>query len=257
MIAVARAHGMMVMVGCMIESSLGITAAAHFTPLVDIVDLDGAALLANDPFIGARIDGGQVTLPDGPGLGVTAAMTDRFAQVALPLPLATPVHLPHSRDAGRPGGPGRARRRAGSPPRADRHRRRGRREPPPGRAEGRAGRPRSPSRRCPAALLETARMDRGLLRRAARAHAQVRCCPAGMWGESQVVVVAGRSGATRPRRRWRGRWSAWLERRGGEAPVPTAARALKRPLWEVLERLARVRAVDAPGRTARHRGGGA
>ena len=72
MIAVARAHGMMVMVGCMIESSLGITAAAHFTPLVDIVDLDGAALLANDPFAGAGIAGGQVTLPDGPGLGVRA-----------------------------------------------------------------------------------------------------------------------------------------------------------------------------------------
>jgi L-Ala-D/L-Glu epimerase len=70
MIAVARAHGMIVMVGCMIESSLGITAAAHFTPLVDIVDLDGAALLANDPFVGAGIAGGQVTLPDGPGLGV-------------------------------------------------------------------------------------------------------------------------------------------------------------------------------------------
>jgi L-Ala-D/L-Glu epimerase len=70
MIAVARAHGLMVMVGCMIETSLGITAAAHFTPLVDIVDLDGAALLANDPFTGATIDGGQVTLPSGPGLGV-------------------------------------------------------------------------------------------------------------------------------------------------------------------------------------------
>lgn len=70
MIAVARAHGLMVMVGCMIESSLGITAAAHFTPLVDIVDLDGAALLSNDPFVGAHIDGGQVTLPSAPGLGV-------------------------------------------------------------------------------------------------------------------------------------------------------------------------------------------
>jgi L-alanine-DL-glutamate epimerase-like enolase superfamily enzyme len=70
MIAVARAHGLMVMVGCMIESSLGITAAAHITPLVDIVDLDGAALLADDPFVGARIDGGQVTLPSAPGLGV-------------------------------------------------------------------------------------------------------------------------------------------------------------------------------------------
>jgi L-alanine-DL-glutamate epimerase-like enolase superfamily enzyme len=70
MIAVARAHGLMVMVGCMIESSLGITAAAHVTPLVDIVDLDGAALLADDPFVGAEIEGGQVTLPSGPGLGV-------------------------------------------------------------------------------------------------------------------------------------------------------------------------------------------
>jgi L-alanine-DL-glutamate epimerase-like enolase superfamily enzyme len=70
MIAIARAHGMMVMVGCMIESSLGISAAAHFTPLVDIADLDGAALLANDPFIGAGIEDGQVTLPPGPGLGV-------------------------------------------------------------------------------------------------------------------------------------------------------------------------------------------
>lgn len=70
MIAIARAHGLMVMVGCMIESSLGITAAAHFTPLVDVVDLDGAALLSEDPFVGATIDGGQVRIPDGPGLGV-------------------------------------------------------------------------------------------------------------------------------------------------------------------------------------------
>ncbi|HYF39225.1 MAG TPA: dipeptide epimerase [Gemmatimonadales bacterium] len=70
MISVARAHGLMVMVGCMIESSLGITAAAHVTPLVDIVDLDGAALLADDPFVGTGIEGGQVTLPSDPGLGV-------------------------------------------------------------------------------------------------------------------------------------------------------------------------------------------
>jgi len=70
MIAVARAHHMTVMVGCMIESSLAITAAAHFTPLVDIVDLDGAALLSVDPFTGATIAGGQVRLPTGPGLGV-------------------------------------------------------------------------------------------------------------------------------------------------------------------------------------------
>ena len=89
MIAVARAHGMMVMVGCMIESSLGITAAAHFTPLVDIVDLDGAALLANDPFIGASIAGGQVTLARRPRARRPGEMSERFAQVALPLPLAS------------------------------------------------------------------------------------------------------------------------------------------------------------------------
>jgi L-Ala-D/L-Glu epimerase / N-acetyl-D-glutamate racemase len=71
MIAIARAHHMMVMVGCMIESSIAITAAAHLTPLVDIVDLDGAALLAADPFTGATIAGGQVRLPTGPGLGLS------------------------------------------------------------------------------------------------------------------------------------------------------------------------------------------
>lgn len=71
MIAIARAHQMTVMIGCMIESSLGITAAAHLTPLVDVVDLDGAALLSEDPFVGATIAGGQVRLPDGPGLGVS------------------------------------------------------------------------------------------------------------------------------------------------------------------------------------------
>jgi len=70
MIAVARAYGMLVMVGCMIESSLGITAAAHFTPLLDAADLDGAALTANDPFVGATIEGGQIALPTAPGLGV-------------------------------------------------------------------------------------------------------------------------------------------------------------------------------------------
>jgi L-alanine-DL-glutamate epimerase-like enolase superfamily enzyme len=70
MIATARAHGMLVMAGCMIESSLGITAAAHFAPLLDCVDLDGAALVSNDPYVGATIEGGVIRLPDRPGLGV-------------------------------------------------------------------------------------------------------------------------------------------------------------------------------------------
>jgi L-alanine-DL-glutamate epimerase-like enolase superfamily enzyme len=71
MIATARSHGMLVMAGCMIETSLGITAAAHFAPLLDYADFDGAALLANDPYAGATIDGGRIRIPDAPGLGVT------------------------------------------------------------------------------------------------------------------------------------------------------------------------------------------
>ena len=71
MIHIARAHHLMVMVGCMVETSIAITAAAQFTPLVDIVDLDGAALLAEDPYAGATINGGQLKLPTGPGLGVS------------------------------------------------------------------------------------------------------------------------------------------------------------------------------------------
>ncbi len=70
MIAVARAHGMRVMCGCMIESTLGIAAAAHFSPLLDDADLDGAALLADDPFDGPSIPNGRITLDDTPGLGV-------------------------------------------------------------------------------------------------------------------------------------------------------------------------------------------
>jgi L-Ala-D/L-Glu epimerase len=67
----ARAHGMLVMAGCMIETSLGVTAAAHLGPLLDAVDLDGAALLRDDPFVGATIAHGVVQLPTAPGLGVT------------------------------------------------------------------------------------------------------------------------------------------------------------------------------------------
>jgi len=70
MVATARAHGMSVMCGCMVESSLGITAAAHLAPLLDYADLDGAALVTNDPYVGATIDNGVLRMPQGPGLGV-------------------------------------------------------------------------------------------------------------------------------------------------------------------------------------------
>ena len=70
MIHVARAHGLLVMIGCMIESSLGITAAAHLTPLVDYADLDGNLLISNDPYSGVTLDNGKLVLPNLPGIGV-------------------------------------------------------------------------------------------------------------------------------------------------------------------------------------------
>ena len=71
MIAVARAHDLQVMLGCMIETSVGITAAAHLAPLVDWADLDGNLTVTNDPFTGVRVEHGRLVLPEAPGLGVT------------------------------------------------------------------------------------------------------------------------------------------------------------------------------------------
>jgi L-alanine-DL-glutamate epimerase-like enolase superfamily enzyme len=70
MIHVARAHQLRVMIGCMIESSVAITAAAQITPLVDYADLDGHLLIDNDPFEGVKVVQGKLVLPDAPGLGV-------------------------------------------------------------------------------------------------------------------------------------------------------------------------------------------
>ncbi|MDP8952748.1 MAG: dipeptide epimerase, partial [Actinomycetota bacterium] len=66
----ARACGMRVMLGCMVETSLGIAAAAQLSSLVDFVDLDGAMLLADDPYGGLSYANGRILLPDAPGLGV-------------------------------------------------------------------------------------------------------------------------------------------------------------------------------------------
>jgi L-alanine-DL-glutamate epimerase-like enolase superfamily enzyme len=73
MIAVARALGMKIMIGCMIESSILATAAAHVTPLCDYADLDGPLLITDDPFRGVDYDGAQLRLPATPGLGVRPA----------------------------------------------------------------------------------------------------------------------------------------------------------------------------------------
>ena len=70
MVHTARASGMMAMLGCMVETSCGIAAAAQISGLFDLVDLDGAMLLADDPFKGIAYENGRIFLPNEPGLGV-------------------------------------------------------------------------------------------------------------------------------------------------------------------------------------------
>jgi L-alanine-DL-glutamate epimerase-like enolase superfamily enzyme len=66
----AREMGMRVMLGCMIETSIGATAMAHLAGLADWIDLDSPLLIANDPFDGIRYDDrGGIHLPDRPGIG--------------------------------------------------------------------------------------------------------------------------------------------------------------------------------------------
>jgi L-alanine-DL-glutamate epimerase-like enolase superfamily enzyme len=73
MIQVAKALGMKTMLGCMVSSSVAVTAAAHLSPLVDYADLDGNLLISNDPFRGVLVEKGKLVLPKGAGLGLTGA----------------------------------------------------------------------------------------------------------------------------------------------------------------------------------------
>ncbi len=73
MIHAARSLGLLVMIGCMNESSLGIAEGAHIAPLVDVVDLDGHLLNRNDPFSGLELRDGAVVPGARAGLGVAPA----------------------------------------------------------------------------------------------------------------------------------------------------------------------------------------
>ena len=73
MLEIAKSLGMKTMLGCMISSSVTVTAAAHLSPLVDFSDLDGNLLISNDPYRGVKVEKGKLILPNGPGLGLTAA----------------------------------------------------------------------------------------------------------------------------------------------------------------------------------------
>ena len=68
--ATGRSAGLRVMLGCMVETSAGIAAAAQLAPLADDVDLDGHLLLEDDPFEGIGGEVGRLILSDRPGLGV-------------------------------------------------------------------------------------------------------------------------------------------------------------------------------------------
>lgn len=73
MIHLAHAYQLHIMMGCMIESSIAITAAAHLAPLIDFADLDGNLLIDDDPYIGVTVVEGKLILPETPGLGVRPA----------------------------------------------------------------------------------------------------------------------------------------------------------------------------------------
>jgi L-Ala-D/L-Glu epimerase len=70
MLTLARSLDMKVMIGCMIETSCGVSAAAQLAPKADWADLDGNLLISNDPFTGMQIVDGKVTLTGRPGIGV-------------------------------------------------------------------------------------------------------------------------------------------------------------------------------------------
>ena len=71
MITLSRALGMRLMIGCMTETSVAISAAAQLCPEMEWADLDGNLLLANDCFDGMKIRNGKITLDERPGIGVT------------------------------------------------------------------------------------------------------------------------------------------------------------------------------------------
>jgi primosomal protein N' (replication factor Y) len=167
-------------------------------------------------------------------------MTERFALVALPLPLANPYtyRIPETLgDRVVPGTrvvvPVRRRELIGLVVSLDA-------DPPAAQARDILAVPDLDPAMSPA-LLATAEWMAGYYG-APLGLALRSILPGGMWGESQVIVSL--HNGSRITGGLAGDVLSWLEQKGGEAPVQSAARALKRPLWDVLERLTRVNAVS-------------
>ena len=70
MVTLAKKYNLKIMLGCMVETSVGITAAASISSIVDKVDLDGNLLINNDPFEGVKVVNGKLSLPNANGLGL-------------------------------------------------------------------------------------------------------------------------------------------------------------------------------------------
>jgi L-alanine-DL-glutamate epimerase-like enolase superfamily enzyme len=79
MILQARKYGMKIMIGCMSETSCGVSAAAQLAPLVDWIDLDGPLLIKEDYFDGVKFSEGKIILNDLPGIGVTPTSSLSFS----------------------------------------------------------------------------------------------------------------------------------------------------------------------------------
>lgn len=84
MVEQARKLGLRVMMGCMTESSVGISAIGQLAPLLDYVDMDGAVLLAADVATGTRVDLGRRVPPAAPGLGIQMLPSAGEHEIALP-----------------------------------------------------------------------------------------------------------------------------------------------------------------------------
>jgi L-Ala-D/L-Glu epimerase len=71
MVAAARSRNLSLLLGCMIETAIGITASLHLASQFDMFDLDALLLTENDPFWGAQFDGQSIILPEGNGIAIT------------------------------------------------------------------------------------------------------------------------------------------------------------------------------------------
>lgn len=85
-VSAARHHEKSVFLGCMIETSCAITAAAHLLGGAQYADLDGAWLTKNDVFAGARVEGGVIATPSAPGMGLAPKKSFRFRPARLVKP---------------------------------------------------------------------------------------------------------------------------------------------------------------------------